>query len=465
MKMLRTDLPCQISTVMMDDEVACSPASSPISSLPFEVLSSIFEAGRHLSASATSLCPFEVLVSHVTKYWRDVALNTPRLWTRLRLHCGRASTINKANIYLLRSNDLLLDLHLEKIVLHRWHVPGIIQFQQIYNRHLHRWRSLHVDDNRYISLYGLIYGLEWSSSNIQHLEICLRRNAEDIMFETSNINFKFAMLAVTPSITSVRLRGIGIRPPITTITTLELYHPLRGMRVNSNKLMEMLHGLLSLKHLVICADVIEIWEECHIDLPSLQSLHLRADDGNEWYLHHFLKSISAPILHSLLLEITQRIHVENLIFAPLMCSSIRSLTLSLPKLDLPFGPSTWLSLISTFPGVTHLTVMYNALESLVNYMKMVMERLWVARWANLHTLTMISGYEHVAFDLRGMVSAMIEQSISKLQLSPSIINAIADGDLDWLRKRIEVETSTMYPELSKNSCSTPYVVSCPDDED
>ena len=59
---------------------------APISSLPSELLSAIFEAGYFLPPSPAinnSALPFETTVSQVTARWRDVALSTPKLWTRI----------------------------------------------------------------------------------------------------------------------------------------------------------------------------------------------------------------------------------------------------------------------------------------------------------------------------------------------------------------------------------------------
>lgn len=53
-----------------------------ISILPSEVLSMVFEAGALLDSS--SRCHFGSLVSHVSRRWREIALETPRLWNKIK---------------------------------------------------------------------------------------------------------------------------------------------------------------------------------------------------------------------------------------------------------------------------------------------------------------------------------------------------------------------------------------------
>ena len=54
--------------------------------------------------------PFQVLVSHVCRYWRSVALNTPRFWTRLRF--SRRRGLAQMKEYISRSNGcpLIIDI-------------------------------------------------------------------------------------------------------------------------------------------------------------------------------------------------------------------------------------------------------------------------------------------------------------------------------------------------------------------
>ncbi|KAJ7481190.1 hypothetical protein B0H11DRAFT_1235787 [Mycena galericulata] len=88
----------------------------PIHVLPMEILSEIF------SISIVPIRPDGVLsdnhdvslyLSHVCRYWRQVALGTPRLWTQLYipiLECPTAAYIDGIKTWLGRSMQLPLSI-------------------------------------------------------------------------------------------------------------------------------------------------------------------------------------------------------------------------------------------------------------------------------------------------------------------------------------------------------------------
>ncbi|KAL0957336.1 hypothetical protein HGRIS_001144 [Hohenbuehelia grisea] len=62
-------------------QMANCPA--PVSSIPDELLIHIFDIGQTASWQDEDEPPrFEVLVSHINRRWRNVALTTPTLWRR-----------------------------------------------------------------------------------------------------------------------------------------------------------------------------------------------------------------------------------------------------------------------------------------------------------------------------------------------------------------------------------------------
>ena len=88
-------------------------ALSPIHALPVELLSRVFMLGQPDGTPYPEFPPdfsqtFEVLVSHVCRHWRQVALDTPSLWTtiHLRLKCH----MDRSRIYLSRKKHKLIDI-------------------------------------------------------------------------------------------------------------------------------------------------------------------------------------------------------------------------------------------------------------------------------------------------------------------------------------------------------------------
>ncbi|KZP28665.1 hypothetical protein FIBSPDRAFT_728608, partial [Athelia psychrophila] len=57
--------------------------TSPIASLPNEVLADIFATLQEVFKEAPCSEMIISHVSHVTAHWRQVALGTPKLWTRI----------------------------------------------------------------------------------------------------------------------------------------------------------------------------------------------------------------------------------------------------------------------------------------------------------------------------------------------------------------------------------------------
>ncbi|KDQ13751.1 hypothetical protein BOTBODRAFT_175186 [Botryobasidium botryosum FD-172 SS1] len=99
---------------------------SPISCLPDEVLSLIFEAactGQNHSQTAP------LNIAAVPRAWRDVALCTPRIWT--------AITIFSASLFLPRSKGALID-----IAAHSECSEDMLDYLALCLPHTDRWRPL-----------------------------------------------------------------------------------------------------------------------------------------------------------------------------------------------------------------------------------------------------------------------------------------------------------------------------------
>src|ERR1700676_2148959 len=87
---------------------------APIYSLPDEILADIFEVGHTplspIPAPRAGLA-FEILVSQVTRRWRNVAICTPHIWSRIEISptTGR----HLVAVYLRRSGVVPLDLFID----------------------------------------------------------------------------------------------------------------------------------------------------------------------------------------------------------------------------------------------------------------------------------------------------------------------------------------------------------------
>lgn len=92
---------------------------APITSLPEEVLAMVFEVGTHLRQKQG--LHFALLVSHIARSWRDIALATPQLWTTIRcVNSDGTVTVEepypenvkeRATAFLARSRSSPLDIY------------------------------------------------------------------------------------------------------------------------------------------------------------------------------------------------------------------------------------------------------------------------------------------------------------------------------------------------------------------
>ncbi|KIJ61105.1 hypothetical protein HYDPIDRAFT_42886 [Hydnomerulius pinastri MD-312] len=57
--------------------------------------------------------PFQILVSHVCKHWRTVALSTPSLWTSIEVSARERPPYERVSILLERSGGLTLDIRID----------------------------------------------------------------------------------------------------------------------------------------------------------------------------------------------------------------------------------------------------------------------------------------------------------------------------------------------------------------
>jgi len=94
-------VPVQVSTLV--------GSSSPIQSIPNELLTAIFKFGVELPSSFIGELPFLLLVSSVNRHWRTVAINSPDLWSNIYVS-HKMVPIALTQLWLERSKSCLVDI-------------------------------------------------------------------------------------------------------------------------------------------------------------------------------------------------------------------------------------------------------------------------------------------------------------------------------------------------------------------
>ncbi|KAK7048557.1 F-box domain-containing protein [Favolaschia claudopus] len=135
---------------------------SGVYSLPVELLSRIFVVGAAAQSIDTpfilrpdedhcigSVTDFQLLVSHVCKHWREIALRISCLWTSL--HFREPAHIARANTFLARVATIhALDILVDTVAISE-HIPGVTlcheEMRTIFALiipHVARWRAFHL---------------------------------------------------------------------------------------------------------------------------------------------------------------------------------------------------------------------------------------------------------------------------------------------------------------------------------
>ncbi|KAI0771114.1 hypothetical protein BD413DRAFT_62291 [Trametes elegans] len=126
---------------------------SPIHSLPVELLTSIFQLGVNSDPipdeQVRGQPTFEVLVSHVCRHWRQIALHSPHLWTTV--HFRTRAHMTRGEVYLSRNASLPIDIYVDTCSEDDYQLRKDLLFRddflpifEILIHHIKRWRELHL---------------------------------------------------------------------------------------------------------------------------------------------------------------------------------------------------------------------------------------------------------------------------------------------------------------------------------
>lgn len=432
----------------MDPALTKSAILAPISLIPNEILSTIFEFAC-LNAS-----PFEMILSQVTYRFRNVALNTPQLW--ITIHSSLLDlykSYDKVIAYLCRSGALPLDLRLTVPADENRLSEMCLQTINALGRHIARWRRLEVDAGR--STFNLLpyFFRELPSTPAYLLEYAKISEIHDGYVDQYYDLFPGG----APSLTTLLVQGIGNNVPLlTSLTTLRLYNPLGSLRRTLGYLSGMLKASPALSHLIICGDLVDTrsWDrhDTHIHMRNLRHLHICAGGQTSVHFPNLLSKISAPALKTLILEMVVPQEIQSHFWRATpdkpKFPSLTSLTL-LPPGGFVFDSHTWQLLYQMSPAVSHLSMSHNALDG---FLKSFCQHDAgsVYPWPDLDTLTFINHL--LNNELRELIT-LVESRIGagfpirRLQLAKGIqVDPLPEALSAQLRALLHLdEECTNYP--------------------
>jgi hypothetical protein len=223
-------------TMMQTNFSKLANRAAPVYSIPNEILSAIFKAAC-FPRSLWPLDIFEIKFSHVTHHWRDVAVNTPHLWTEIKVFRMKNS-LDMVEAYLTRSKWLPLDMKVY-LTIRSQSTPSVIQ---AICSHAGRWRRLSAICSQRDLLSLLFRSLHSHSAPLLELvdinagkleenvdpEEASVYDGEDAWNEDANDRFREILTGGSPLLTTIKLCGLRLHddmPALRMVTTLHIYAP------------------------------------------------------------------------------------------------------------------------------------------------------------------------------------------------------------------------------------------------
>lgn len=354
-----------------------------ISILPVEVLGMIFkEVVAEPSARVEyHPSPFEpdkpewpitrpeLLISHVSKYWRAVAIGMPSLWTHIHLYVKQS--VDLVDLYLTRSRGLPLVVAFRQhfvcgVYPRQAHAADYPRITATILNHMHICRRLEIRTN--VPVPELLDGLGRSHAHLLE-EIVLHhpRSLREPTFAASSF----------PMLTHLELGElISVSTTMSTkrLTSLTLAG-LPAFGIPAATFLDLLSGLQSLSSLALIDEVVD-FHRSHttdvVEIPSLRSLMLKpGPDISRIYLTRVVETIITPALEELVLDFTNVSSPREiqLFLRYLKREEPRFLSLRHITIDSPFeGFDIASALAHTAPNIEDLSLSRYSVDSILMYL-------------------------------------------------------------------------------------------------
>lgn len=313
--------------------------------------------------------PFQVLASHVCHHWREIAIESPSLWTTLTFSEG--APFEKSKTWIQRSKGLPLDIHIDcsihdegdialhdadsdtdvdavapmtaspalvvshgqeyaelhKDCIHPHPIFTIPDFHAILNiivPYVSQWRLLEVTTDQYHYMHTLLARLSKcpAAPLLEFLELY---HSDDQLedydtFSPAELDTPFLIFnGNAPKLTNVALWGVHLDwersiPLFSSIRELEFAYHAENVRPSYATFTKMIATSANVRTLTLCvAGPAEHsddndWGTEPLDIPSLEDLVLTYHDAA--YVTAFIRKLCAPNVHSLALDFAEEDYTE-----------------------------------------------------------------------------------------------------------------------------------------------------------
>lgn len=338
-------------------------STASISSVPYEILAEIFMIVRHSYSEG-----FEILVSHVNRHWREVALGTSALWTRIYRH-EHQHALEPITAYLRQSRQSLIHLVIS-IGRDSWDRgdwglkpyelrENISPFCRLIKPHFPRCCRIFIYSRNIREDSKMLDCLAFASAPmLWYLHLSLRRGYDR---EPQRI-----LAGGAESLTHLHLQGVDIvecQPPLGMVTTLHLDtgHWSRDSTVY-RQWSDVLSAIPCLTHLEFINS--PRWPHIvPISLPTLRTISYNADDLQE--ASGLLLILKAPSLRNLTLYLSilrDECNDELALRGPSNFPSLQRLCLAMPDdgnltISKDISSSNMRKLSNAFPFIVEIIFM------------------------------------------------------------------------------------------------------------
>jgi hypothetical protein len=353
-----------------------------ISVLPAEILGLVFKevinssdssieqrfASYGLEMQEWTFTRPELLLSHVSRFWRAVAVGTPSLWTNIRLYVGQS--IELVQLYFARARGLPLEIAFRQHSLCAINLRYASEYPRIINTildHMDICRRLEIRTNVFVP--ELLEGLGRTPAPLLQ-EIILHHPRSNV-WEPAFCSSSFPRLA---HLDLGELISISTAISTKTLTSLTLSGvPASGLPVETFR--DLLSGLRSLSHLALLDEAVD-FDRSHatdvVEMFSLRSLFLKpGPDISRLYLTGLMETLATPALKELSLDFTNLSSPREiqLFLRHLKREAPRFPSLGHITIDSPFeGFDIASALVHAAPNVESLSLSRYSVDSILMFL-------------------------------------------------------------------------------------------------
>lgn len=241
-----------------------------IDTLPNELLSNIFTMGAAFQPLDWGQFPFPLLVSSISRRWREAAISTQPLWSQLVFTADPRTDSWCADLFLPRSGAHPLD-----IIINLQSRRGSTDIISKLLPHCERWRKLCVTVEDIHETFAI-------RSLLQYIPVPLLQHLEFVVYEGECIgdghsHAPFLDLGA-PALTSVKLRGLCLEcvPHLANLTSFRFES--KATSVTRSQMESIAAASPALRALHLRLKGFKASGNGSLDLPSLRHLSLNFKD-------------------------------------------------------------------------------------------------------------------------------------------------------------------------------------------